>query len=80
METIAVCGGDAEFLWCCNIWYILSHVDPLLGNDGEITIQQPLPSNGSANNHISTARIALQQRNGVFYAVHADMLYKLGVS
>jgi hypothetical protein len=31
-------------------------------------------NNGSTNNHDSTATIALQQRNSVFYAVHAKML------
>jgi hypothetical protein len=39
-----------------------------------LTIQQPLLSNGSANKHISTETIALQQTNGVFFAVLAKIL------
>jgi hypothetical protein len=35
------------------------HVDPLLGNDRETTIQQPLLSNGYTNKHVSTETIAL---------------------
>jgi hypothetical protein len=58
------------------------HVDPLLGNDREISyMQQPLLSNGFANKHVSTnATIAQQQFNitimgsYVFYVVRADML------
>jgi hypothetical protein len=39
--------------------------------------QQPLLSNGSANNGSINATTALQQRNGVFYAVCAGC-YKQG--
>jgi hypothetical protein len=46
---------------------ILYHVDLLLGNEGEI-------SNGSSNTHVSSATIALQQMNGLFYVVRADMI------
>jgi hypothetical protein len=31
-------------------------------------------SDGSANKHVSTETIALQQKNGVFYAIRAAML------
>jgi hypothetical protein len=45
-----------------NIWYILWHIDPLLGNDRErsVVIQQSLLSNDFANKHVSTAIIAQQ--------------------
>jgi hypothetical protein len=46
---------------------ILWHADPLLDSDRKIR-------NGSTNKHVSMATTALQQRNGVFYAVRADML------
>jgi hypothetical protein len=36
-------------------------------------MQQPLLSNGSANKPVSTATIALQQSNGVFYEVRAEI-------
>jgi hypothetical protein len=42
-----------------------------------VTRQRPrnkLLSNGSANKHVSTETDALQQRNNVFYALHAEML------
>jgi hypothetical protein len=53
---------------------ILWHVDPLLGNDREATLQQLLLSNGSTDKHVSMPTIALQQRNGVFCAFNAEML------
>jgi hypothetical protein len=36
--------------------------------------QQPLLNNGCAKKHVSTAIIALQQRNGVVCAASAEML------
>jgi hypothetical protein len=36
-------------------------------------IQQPFPSNGSANKHVSTTFV-LQQRNGVLCSIRAEML------
>jgi hypothetical protein len=58
--------------------FILWHVDPFLGNDRETSnYTTPLLGNGSANRHernISTAKIALQQRSGVFCAVRAEIL------
>jgi hypothetical protein len=47
---------------------VLWHVDPLLDNGREVI------TNGYANKHVSTVTIALQQRNGVLYAVRAKML------
>jgi hypothetical protein len=41
---------------------ILCHIDPLLGNDSEIS-----------NYKIAVAKTALQERNGVFYAVRAEI-------
>jgi hypothetical protein len=43
---------------------ILWHVDPLLGNDREIS--------NSSNKHVSSVSISLEQRNDVFYAVDDD--------
>jgi hypothetical protein len=40
----------------------------------QTTLQQKLQNNGSAKKHASTATIALQQRNGVFYAIRAEIL------
>jgi hypothetical protein len=54
---------------------MLQHVDPLLGNDREISnYTEPFASNGSWNKHVSKATIALQRGNGVFYADHAELL------
>jgi hypothetical protein len=46
-----------------------------LGNYHEIrNFTTAIAGNGSANKHVSTAMIALQQKNGIFYAVHAEIL------
>jgi hypothetical protein len=43
----------------------LWNVVPLLGNGRAIaTVPQPLPSYGSANMHVFTAAIAIEQRSG----------------
>jgi hypothetical protein len=49
---------------------LLWHVEPLLGDDREACIQQPLLGNGSAKDMSATT---MQQRNGVFHAVRADI-------
>jgi hypothetical protein len=46
------------------MWY----VDPLQGIDREIS------NYTTANKHVSMAKLAEKQSNGVFYAVRADML------
>jgi hypothetical protein len=51
--------------------FILWHVEPLLGNDGEISNSITAVAK---NKHFCMATIALQQGNGVFYAVRAEML------
>jgi hypothetical protein len=50
------------------------HVDQLLGNYREITIQQSLLSNGSAKKHVSTTREYNNNGSSVFYAVRVEML------
>jgi hypothetical protein len=42
----------------------------------EAFIQQPLLSKGSANKHVSTAKISLQQMNSILYFVRAQILLK----
>jgi hypothetical protein len=37
-------------------------------------IQQPLLGNGSVNMQISLTMTVLQQKNGIFYAVNAEIL------
>jgi hypothetical protein len=44
------------------------------------TIQQPLLSNGSANKHVSMARIYRNKRREVFYGVRAEIFYARPVS
>jgi hypothetical protein len=51
---------------------IFWHVNPLLSNDSEINIQEPLL--GTAPPTDMSATIPRQQRSGVFYAVRAEML------
>jgi hypothetical protein len=50
--------------------YILWHVDPLLGNDSEISKYTQI----FANKRVSTATIGYSNRNDVFCAVRAEML------
>jgi hypothetical protein len=53
----------------------LWHADPLLGNDRKISnYTKAVASNGSANKHVFTATVALQQRNGVFCVACAETL------
>jgi hypothetical protein len=40
----------------------------------QATLQQPLLSNSSTNKQVSTAAVALQQRNSVFCVLHAKIL------
>jgi hypothetical protein len=40
----------------------------------EAAIKQPLLSNGFGNKHVSTAKIAQQQWNGIFRAVSVEIL------
>jgi hypothetical protein len=42
--------------------FLLWHVDPLLGNNRKINIQQPLLSNGITNKRVSTATIGYSNR------------------
>jgi hypothetical protein len=64
-------------LWKCYVSFILWYVDPLLGNDGEISkYTKLLLSNGSENKHISTAKILLQQRKDVFFVRFLPRFYK----
>jgi hypothetical protein len=54
--------------------FILWHIDPLVDNDLEIcNYTKQLLNNDSANKRVSTATIALQQRDGVFYAVGPEI-------
>jgi hypothetical protein len=54
---------------------VLWLVDLLLGNDRETTIQQPLISNSSADEHVSAATREYSNNGRVVsYAVRADML------
>jgi hypothetical protein len=59
---------------------ILWYVDTLLGNDHEISnYTTPVARQWLSSDHVVTptdmnATIALQQRNGVFYAVHVEIL------
>jgi hypothetical protein len=60
---------------------MLWHADPLLDKDHKATIQQPLPSNGSANKHISKeTREYSNNGKDIFYAVHAKMLQAGSIS
>jgi hypothetical protein len=62
---------------CLTIWSrVLWHVEPLHGHNQSYK-QQLLLSNGYANNRSTNTTNAMQQRNGVSYAVHAGC-YKQG--
>jgi hypothetical protein len=55
--------------------HYVRQVYPLLENDREIsTTQEQLLGNASSNKYASKTTIALQQRNGGFYAFHAEMI------
>jgi hypothetical protein len=53
---------------------VLWHVNPLLGNDSEISKYQPLLRNGSAKKCVSTATIEDSNKATVFCAVRAIIL------